>query len=168
MIQKKIKNEENKPENSAAHNKKQVALTFDDGPHPHYTQQILETLKKHHAKATFYVLGSRVDFYPNLAKQIVREGHEIGNHSWSHKDLTTLPPEMIQEEGDQSNEAIEKATGSAPKTVRPPFGASNEEVMAAIGLPSILWTVDTMDWKTKNADDILKQVKENTRDGSSS
>lgn len=152
--------------NEASENKKQVALTFDDGPHPRYTQMVLDILKKHNAKATFYVLGSRVDFYPDLVKQIAEQGNEVGNHSWSHKDLTRLSPEFIREEIQQTNEAIEKAAGTAPNTVRPPYGAQNETVKEVIGLPSILWTVDTLDWKTKNAGDILKQVKENTRDGS--
>lgn len=145
---------------------KKVAITFDDGPHPKYTQAILDILKAHHAKATFFVLGSRVDFYPEITKRIVKEGHEIGNHTWDHKDLTTLSPEAINEELEKTNHAVKNATGIEPQIMRPPYGSSNNQIESRLELPSILWTVDTLDWKTHDPNAILTIVKKETKVGS--
>lgn len=100
-------------------NKKKVALTFDDGPHPTNTLEILELLDKTDAKATFFMLGNRVDFYPDIAKVIAEKGHELGNHTWTHKDLTTLGQEEISEEVAVTNEVIRNATGEEPTVFRP-------------------------------------------------
>jgi peptidoglycan-N-acetylglucosamine deacetylase len=147
-------------------NIKQVAITFDDGPHPKYTQTILDILKAHNAKATFFVLGSRVDFYPGITKRIVKEGHEIGNHTWDHKDLKTLSPEDIIEELEKTNHAVKYATGIEPQIMRPPYGSINNQIESTLELPSILWTVDTLDWKSHDPNAILTIVKEETKEGS--
>ncbi|MDX8046830.1 polysaccharide deacetylase family protein [Gracilibacillus sp. S3-1-1] len=163
------KNEEKskeEPKNDVSENKKRVALTFDDGPHPTNTTKILELLKEYDAKATFFMLGNRVDFYPTIAKEVAENGHEIGNHTWSHKDLTTLDSETIKQEIDDTSEIIFEATGQKPTVLRPPYGATNKQVEAATDLPLTLWTIDTLDWKSHDPEAILKEVKENVQDGS--
>ncbi|MGM0867564.1 MAG: polysaccharide deacetylase family protein [Bacillota bacterium] len=146
--------------------KKKVAITFDDGPHPQYTQAILDILKAYNARATFFVLGSRVDFYPDITKRIVEEGHEIGNHTWNHKDLTTLSPEAINEELEKTNDAVKKATGLEPQIMRPPYGAINNQIESLLEFPSILWSIDTLDWQSHNPNAIISIVEEETKDGS--
>ncbi|MFC0015006.1 MULTISPECIES: polysaccharide deacetylase family protein [Allobacillus] len=147
-------------------NKKKVALTFDDGPHPTNTLEILELLDKHDAKATFFMLGNRVDFYPDIAKVVAEKGHELGNHTWTHKDLTTLGQEEISEEVAVTNEVIRNATGEEPTVFRPPYGAVDDHVREVLGLPPTFWTIDTLDWKSRDPNQIVKIVEDNVRDGS--
>lgn len=153
-------------EESILPKKKRVALTFDDGPHNTNTLKILELLDKYNAKATFFMLGNRVDFYPNIAKEIVARGHEPGNHTWSHKDLTTLSKEDINLEIERTNKAIQKATGKEPTVYRPPYGSINNQVREAVNMPPILWTVDTEDWKSRDANKVLKEVQKAVKDDS--
>ena len=145
---------------------KQVALTFDDGPDPKVTTHILSTLKKYNAKATFFMLGSRVEYYPEIAKNVEEAGHEIGNHTWNHPDLTKASIKKINKEITSTSSIIKDVTGKKATVFRPPYGAENDFVRAQTDLPSILWDVDTMDWKHRNADQLLTQVKKNTKDGS--
>src|SRR6185312_17561707 len=99
---------------------KQVALTFDDGPDPKVTMQILETLEKYNAKATFFMLGSRVEYYPEIAKHIADAGHELGNHTWNHPDLTKASVEKIRDEINRTSSIIENVTGMQSTVFRPP------------------------------------------------
>ncbi|BDH63186.1 peptidoglycan-N-acetylmuramic acid deacetylase PdaC [Lysinibacillus sp. PLM2] len=145
---------------------KRVALTFDDGPHPKNTLTILDLLAQHDAKATFFMLGSRVDFYPNIAKKVAEDGHEIGNHTWDHKDLTTLSPEKIIQEVQHTNEIILEATSYSATILRPPYGSTNKEVENSIDITSVLWTIDTLDWQSHDPEAVLEIVKENVKDGS--
>ena len=145
---------------------KQIALTFDDGPDPNVTTQILSTLKKYNAKATFFMLGSRVEYYPELARNVEEAGHEIGNHTWNHPDLTKASVKKINKEITSTSSIIKDVTGKKATVFRPPYGAENDFVRAQTDLPSILWDVDTMDWKYRSADQLLMQVKKNTKDGS--
>lgn len=143
---------------------KYVALTFDDGPHPEVTPRILESLKKHDAKATFFMLGSQVEYYPSLAKQVMEAGHEIGDHTMNHQDLTLLQPNQISEEIQESSRIIQKATGKIPTLLRPPYGASNDnvtQVATDLGLPIVMWSVDSFDWKSRNAEAINEEVMSN-------
>lgn len=165
---KNIKAEQKARETIAASSdghKKKVALTFDDGPNPDSTTAILNVLKKYDVKATFFVLGSRVDFYPELVDRMVQEGHEIGNHTWSHKDLTKITEEAVKKELGMTAEAVEQAAGFSPIVVRPPYGATNERVNQIIGAPPVLWSVDTLDWKSHDPKAIYDIVKRDTRDG---
>ncbi|WP_422661286.1 polysaccharide deacetylase family protein [Paenibacillus sp. EC2-1] len=145
---------------------KRVALTFDDGPHPKNTLKILDLLDKYDAKATFFMLGNRVDFYPEIVKEIADQGHELGNHTWNHKDLTTLSKVEGIKEVERTNQAIKSAAGRESTAFRPPYGAVNKQVQSAISSPAVFWTIDTLDWKSRNPDAILNIVQENIRDGS--
>jgi peptidoglycan-N-acetylglucosamine deacetylase len=148
---------------------KYVALTFDDGPHAEVTPRILDTLKKHDAKATFFMLGSQVEYYPSLANKVKEEGHEVGDHTMNHQDLTVLGLNQIQEEVQQSNSIIEKAIGRNPTLLRPPYGASNSDVKqiaSDLGYPLVMWSVDSLDWKSRNATAIKEEVMSNVAPGS--
>jgi len=151
---------------TASKSVKKIALTFDDGPNPKSTKAILATLKKHHARATFFMLGSRVEQYPELVDQVVQEGHEIGNHSWSHRDFTKLSQQEIQDEISRTALAVEAAAGASPITVRPPYGATNDLVNEVIGAKPMLWTIDTVDWKSHNPKAICGIVEKEAKDGS--
>lgn len=140
---------------------KYIALTFDDGPHADLTPRILDILSQHNAKATFYMLGSQVDYYPSIAKQVLDEGHEIGDHTMSHKDLTRLAQPQIREEIQSSSNNILEATGSLPTSLRPPYGAFNDSVgtiTRELELPVIMWSVDSLDWKSRNAQAINHEI----------
>lgn len=145
---------------------KKVALTFDDGPDPKVTKQILEVLARHDAKATFFMLGSRVEYYPELAKAVMEAGHELGNHTWNHPDLTKLNADRVRKEIANTSKIIEEVTGEQAKSFRPPYGAVNQSVRAQTDLPVTLWDVDTLDWKHRNANKLLEIVKGNVKDGS--
>jgi peptidoglycan-N-acetylglucosamine deacetylase len=137
-----------------------IALTFDDGPWP-YTPELLDTLKKHKAKATFFLLGRKVANRPELTQRIVKEGHEIGNHTWNHPDLTTLPDQEIISEMTSTSDVIYRTVGKAPTMMRPPNGATDARVgqlMAELGLPQILWTGSTLDWQARDVKVITKRT----------
>ncbi|WP_246231508.1 polysaccharide deacetylase family protein [Sporosarcina jiandibaonis] len=145
---------------------KKVALTFDDGPDPNVTTKILASLEKYDAKATFFMLGSRVEYYPEIAKDVANAGHELGNHTWTHPDLTNSSIKKINSEITRTSSIIENVTGEKVVLFRPPYGAINKKVRQQTKLPVILWDIDTLDWKHRNAKQLLSYVKKNTRDGS--
>ncbi|MGT2771796.1 polysaccharide deacetylase family protein [Streptococcus marimammalium] len=139
--------------------RKVVALTFDDGPSPQTTPQVLEILAKYHIKATFYILGSHVSGNETILQQMITSGHELGNHSWDHPALTGLTTEQVKWQIQSTTDAIMKATGVTPKTVRPPYGDSNPKVAQDVGLPLVFWTVDTRDWAERNTPSIMTNLK---------
>lgn len=131
-------------------NTDQVIITFDDGPHPIYTPQILKILREYNIKAIFFVLGMNAQKYPHLVKQIHDEGHIIGNHTWYHINLKKFPYERIRKEIVETNELIKSITGYKPKLFRPPYGAFNKAVLDVLKeeqMALILWSFDPRDWK---------------------
>ena len=157
-----MKDDDSKVETS---NGKRVALTFDDGPDPKTTTQILATLAKYDAKATFFMLGSRVEYYPEIAKNVQLAGHQLGNHTWNHPDLTKATIEKIGKEINNTSAIIEKVTGQKATVFRPPYGAVNSKIRAQTALPIILWSVDTLDWKHRDSTKLLQIVQQKTKDG---
>ncbi len=148
---------------------KRIALTFDDGPHPSKTKKILDILDKYGVKATFFIVGTNAEYYPNIVAQEVARGHEVANHSYSHTNLSKCTPEQIKKEIELADRAIEKASGVRPRLFRPPEGAYSEnsvKIAREFGKNTIIWTVDTMDWANRTADDIIKNIKSNVRSGS--
>ncbi len=145
---------------------KPIALTFDDGPHPQYTNQILQILANHNAKATFFVIGKRARAFPDIAKSIAEEGHALGNHTWSHPQLIKLDRQHVMAQIDMTQRTIERITGRAPTSVRVPYGRFTKEVHEWINMPLIQWSVDPEDWKTKDAALIVNRVLEHTKPGS--
>lgn len=148
---------------------KYIALTFDDGPHPDVTPRILESLAQYDAKATFFMLGLQVEYYPELAAEVANQGHEVANHSHSHTDMTLLGNDQIAKEIATTNANIENITGSKSVLFRPPYGAYNEQVQNIAkqnGLSIILWSVDSLDWKNRNKHTIHSTVTANATVGS--
>ncbi len=144
---------------------KRVALTFEDGPDPDYTPLILDTLKSRNQVATFFVQGIRAKEYPSLIQRINSEGHLIGNHTWSHPQLTHLSPEDMLQQLQKTQSVLEKITGRAPFLYRPSYGIYNENVISTINMPAILWSVDPEDLKYKDASYITNYVLDHVTDG---
>lgn len=129
-----------------------IALTYDDGPYAPNGDRLLDILKEKNAVASFFMVGNRVARYSDELKRAVDEHNEIGNHSWDHSDLTKLNDAAVKQQIDQTNQAIYNASGAYPKLMRPPYGATNTHTISLIGMPLAMWSVDTLDWKTRNAD----------------
>lgn len=145
--------------------KPMVALTYDDGPGPR-TGELLDMLEANAAHATFFMLGQRInDDNGDVLKRMVDIGCEVANHSYSHPQLTTLSEDAIKEEINTTNNKILDKSGVASKIVRPPYGSVNDTVRAVVGVPMIMWSVDTLDWKTKNAKATVDHVMNTVRDG---
>lgn len=141
------------PAPAPATGNKVIALTFDDGPGP-YTAHLLDILDQYGAKATFFLIGSKVSGQASVVRSIQARGHQLGNHSWSHPELPKLSVDQIAGEIDRTNEVIRQATGVKPSILRPPYGAANGvvlEQLRARGMSSILWSVDTRDWADRNS-----------------
>lgn len=143
---------------------KAVALTFDDGPSK-YTDRILDCLEKYGAKATFFVIGKSVYAYPTTLARAHSLGMEIGNHTMSHPRLTSISSSSISEQLNSCASAVENVTGTRPALVRPPYGSYNNSVINTAGLPFILWSIDTLDWKTRNAQKTVNAVLSDVKDG---
>ena len=146
---------------------KVIALTFDDGPGPH-TAHLLDILDQYGAKATFFLIGSKVSGQASIVRSIQARGHQLGNHSWSHPELPKLPVDQIAGEVDRTNEAIRQATGVTPAILRPPYGAVNGAVLEQLrlrGMSSILWSVDTRDWADRNSDIVCSRAVAGARPG---
>ena len=146
---------------------KVIALTFDDGPGPH-TAHLLDILDQYGAKATFFLIGSKVSSQANVVRNIQARGHQLGNHSWSHPELPKLPVDQIAGEIDRTNDTIKQATGVTPTILRPPYGAVNGVVLEQLrlrGMSSILWSVDTRDWADRNSDIVCSRAVAGARPG---
>lgn len=131
-----------------------VAVTFDDGPGPQ-TPEVLDILAKNQSAATFFLLGIQVQQYPDSVKKELEGGNELGNHTWDHKDLTTLNADQVHQEVEDTNKAIEDASGQRPTVLRPPYGAWNEQALTVAGIPAILWSIDTEDWKIPGTEKLI-------------
>ncbi len=147
---------------------RRIALTFDDGPHRAYTKEILEILAEYGIKATFFVVGRNVERYPELVKQELEGGHEIGNHTYSHPHLTNISGEDLYREMLQTETLLVSLLGVGPKLFRPPEGVYSQRVsmtLERLDYIPILWTVDTTDWKKPSAEAIAETVIRNTEPG---
>lgn len=143
-----------------------IALTFDDGPYPKVTGHILDVLEKNGVCATFFVLGSRIEGREDVLTRMEELGCEIGNHSFSHADLTRLSKADCQRELSDTDAEIRRVTGHEASVVRPPYGYYNKAVRSAAGRPLILWTVDTNDWRGKAPGEIADYVIQQAKEGS--
>lgn len=147
-----------------------IAMTFDDGPHPQNTPRLLDILRARNIKATFYVIGRNVDLYPQIVRRAVAEGHEIGNHSYTHRLLTKLSDSEVRDDLARCRDAIGRAAGVQPRTLRPPYGGflqrQREMVHAEFGYPTIMWNVDPLDWKRPGTSVVTSRILSNTTPGS--
>lgn len=137
---------------------KKVALTFDDGPHPHYTEQLLDGLKERGVKVTFFVTGEHAALHPEVVLRMSREGHLIGNHTYTHLQLQEGNLEVFKAELLKTNEVLKEITGKEVEYVRPPYGTWDKSIEPELNMIPVLWTVDPLDWCSSNAANVAKRV----------
>jgi peptidoglycan/xylan/chitin deacetylase (PgdA/CDA1 family) len=136
----------------------EIALTFDDGPNPVFTPQILHILDDYGVKATFFCLGEEAQKYPELVQQIQQAGDAVGVHGWDHTALTKLSPDEVDQQLRSTSDVIQQATGTAPTVFRPPYGSTDQtvvDVASTLGLTQVLWSVDTEDWQRPGTEAIV-------------
>ncbi len=157
-------------EGSSEGTPRRIALTFDDGPHPVYTQEILDLLAQYNIRATFFVIGQNVSAHPDLVKREIAEGHEVGNHTLSHPDISGISQTELIKQLRETDSIIYTLTQTHPTLFRPPTGLCTSAVREAAGIMHynlILWSVDTRDWsKRTSLEHIISEVKNNVKDGS--
>ena len=145
--------------------KKLVAFTFDDGPIKETTEVLLDGLRLRNVKATFFVLGAQCEEFPDILKKIAEDGHQIGGHGYNHKNLPLLKQKEIEEQINKTNEIIESIIGERPKIFRPAYGNYNRKVIKYSEMPIILWSIDTEDWRVRNAQRIYDRYIDKIKDG---
>ena len=147
-----------------------IALTFDDGPSEKLTPKLLDLLAAHHLKATFFVIGQNVSEHPEITARAAREGHEIGNHSWSHPNFGKMSDEAVRRELRKTDDAIRSAIGASPTLLRPPYGSISARqkkwIANEFGYKIVLWDVDPLDWKRPGPSVVRDRILRNTRAGS--
>ena len=144
---------------------KYVALTFDDGPSPRCTPQLLDGLKERGVRATFFVVGCQVVKDPDIVERMAAEGHQVGNHSYDHKELDKLSAWEAAEDMRKNEALLRELLGEGEYWVRPPYGLMTEAEAAALSVPLVNWSVDTEDWRTKDSGKILDVIYRCTGDG---
>lgn len=144
---------------------KVVAITFDDGPNPINTKTLLDGLRERGVKATFFLVGERIEGNEDLILRMYEDGHVIGNHSYSHSILTQMSKEAALEEIERTNTLIENITGERVKYIRPPCGCWDEEMLFEVDMTPVFWDVDPQDWCTSNVNVVVERVVNNVKDG---
>jgi peptidoglycan/xylan/chitin deacetylase (PgdA/CDA1 family) len=146
-----------------------VAMTFDDGPHPRNTPRLLDILRARNIKATFYVIGQNVDRHAGIVRRIVAEGHEIGNHTYTHRKLTALSDSQVETEMKKTEDAIIRAAGVKPRTMRPPYGAllqrQRSMIFSSFSYPTIMWSVDPNDWRRPGPSVVTSRILNGAHNG---
>lgn len=146
-----------------------LALSFDDGPHAALTPRVLDALASRRVRATFFVLGERAVRNPAILRRMLAEGHEIGNHTWSHPRLRGLPDAALLDEIDRTATTVLDAVGRRPVLLRPPYGwispAQRQLIHAARGLPTVLWSVDPEDWRSPPPAVVTRRILDQARPG---
>ena len=145
-----------------------IALTFDDGPHPRYTEQILDILNRYHVTATFFMIGCNISYYPESFQKILESGCEVGNHTYSHRRVKEMTEREIIRELISCEDMISKAGGEKTTLFRPPQGALNNSVMQiaeSLGYTVVLWSIDTLDWAHNPPAEICQNVIDSVENG---
>ena len=143
-----------------------AALTFDDGPDARYTGALLDGLRARNIKVSFFLLGEKVEQNPDLVRRMQEEGHLVGNHTYHHVQLDKLSDAKAREEILKTNNLIYETTGTYPQYMRPPFGAWKKNLELRVEMIPVFWTIDTLDWKVQNTEQIINTVEEKVKDGS--
>jgi peptidoglycan-N-acetylglucosamine deacetylase len=147
-----------------------IAMTFDDGPSATLTPKLLDILAAHHIKATFFVIGENVAEHPEIVARAAREGHQIGNHSWSHPNFAKMSDAGVRSQLQRTDDAIKSATGARPTLLRPPYGSITTRekhwIHDQFGYQIILWDVDPYDWKRPGPSVVRSRILKETRRGS--
>lgn len=153
-------------ENEAAEDRPpMVAFTFDDGPSALYTEKLLDGLERRGVKASFFLLGKNVEGNEKLVKRMWKEGHLVGNHTYSHVRLSTLSEPRAREEIFKTNNQIYEITGNYPQYLRPPFGSWKKNLEFCVEMIPVFWNIDPLDWKIQNVSAIVESVLCQVRDG---
>lgn len=139
---------------------KKIALTFDDGPSALYTDQLLDGLRERGVHATFFLLGENVEQYPEIVRTMHEDGHLIGNHTYSHMQLTSSNMDQFEEELRKTDEAVYEITGEHTEYVRPPYGIWNKRYEENLNMLPVLWTIDPKDWCTSDAGAVITRITE--------
>ncbi len=158
-------NKENKVEVAAEDDVKRVAITFDDGPDEKYTELLLDGLKSRGVKATFFVVGKKIEGNESIIRRMKEEGHLIGNHSYNHSELYKLSLEEATKEIKKTNELIYEITGYCPEFLRPPFGSWNRKCDCPEEMIPVYWDIDPLDWQVQNATVVVSNVIDEVEDG---
>lgn len=164
IIKKRVFEEDNYDILNYTKSDKLVAFTFDDGP-SYNTIKIVNTLVKYDSKATFFLVGNQIEKYAKTMDVLVKNGMDIGNHTYSHKELTKLRDKEILKEIDLTNEVIYNKTGIKPMFLRPSYGAMNKRIKKLSTMPIIVWNIDTLDWKYHNSNKIKDKILKYVSDG---
>ena len=151
-------------ENLEPEDVKKIAITFDDGPHPSYTEQLLDGLKERGVHATFFVTGEHAELHPDIIERMSKEGHVIGNHTYSHMQLTKNNRDAFKEELIKTNEILKEITGEEVQYVRPPYGSWDKSFEKELNMFPVLWTVDPLDWSSRNVGRITEKIINKTRE----
>lgn len=149
-------------------NKPMIALTYDDGPSASATPRILAKLEENGGRATFFMVGKQAERNMGLVKQMVEQGCEVANHTYDHTLMTKVPPDELASQLARTNQVVSDASGVSPILMRPCGGARSDagmNVVGAISMPAVLWSIDTLDWKTRDAQNTIKVVLESVKDG---
>ena len=152
-------------EESGVKEKPSIAITFDDGPSSRYTGRLLDGLKERSVKASFFLIGENAEENPVLVERIYKEGHLIGNHTYSHVQMTHLSEEAAVREIEKTDQVISAMTGEHVAYMRPPFGAWQRELEVRMEVLPVLWSVDPLDWTTENVDEIVSKVVTEVEEG---
>ena len=152
-------------EESGVKEKPSIAITFDDGPSSRYTGRLLDGLKERNVKASFFLIGENAEENPELVERIYKEGHLIGNHTYSHIQMTHLSEEAAVREIEKTDQVISAITGEHVAYMRPPFGAWQRELEIKMEVLPVLWSVDPLDWTTENVDEIVSKVVTEVEEG---
>ncbi len=134
-----------------------IALTFDDGPSI-YTESLLDGLKERDVQVSFFIVGQNAEKFPDTVKRAYEDGHLIGNHTYHHVDVTKISNDRAKEEVQKTNEVLEQITSEKPEYMRPPFGSWQKELELEVGMLPVMWSVDPLDWATKNVSQIVNNV----------
>ncbi len=145
---------------------KQIALTFDDGPHPSYTEKLLDGLKERGVVVTFFVTGEHAKLHPDIIKRAYEEGHLIGNHTYSHLQLRKNNLEEFKQELVETSEIIEGITGEEVLYVRPPYGSWEKSIEKELNMFPVMWTIDPLDWCSKSVDSIVNRIVGSVKENS--
>lgn len=152
-------------EESGVKEKPSIAITFDDGPSSRYTGRLLDGLKERNVKASFFLIGENAEENPELVERIYKEGHLIGNHTYSHVQMTHLSEKEAANEIERTDQVISAITGEHVAYMRPPFGAWQRELEIKMEVLPVLWSVDPLDWTTENVDEIVSKVVTEVEEG---
>ena len=146
--------------------KKKIALTFDDGPHPKYTEALLDGLKEREIQVTFFVTGEHAKIHPDIIERMNKEGHSIGNHTYSHMQLTRENRERFKKELIETNQLLTEITGKEIIFVRPPYGAWDKSLEMELNMIPVMWNVDPLDWCSSDVSGVVNRVLEEAEENS--